>query len=196
MQKKLLQITVFDDGILHFGQHVYIVVSGDYKTFTEKCNICDGTRKITVRGMEFDCPNCAAHNRSREAAKTVMTVFDFYAREYIVNEINIHGEESMCIYKKDGSTSGGRYPYARYRAFTRYGSGTDQVSTTALSGRRFEPKDPDKVMIHRLDGNDGFCFFEKKDAVAFAKRLHERQQESLAQFNAEHSTSHNYPFDF
>lgn len=192
MQKKVLQITVLDDGILHFGQSVYVVVSRGDKIFREKCPICDDTRKITVRDVVFDCPNCNGFNHAKA---TTVAVYEFCVREFIINKIEIVGDDAMSIYKKDGSVSNNRYPRTQYSGFTRYDSSNDSVCTMSFRSNDFYPRDPDKTLIHRTTDGD-YCFLEKKDAVAFAKRLHERQQELLAQFNAEHGTNHKYPFEF
>ena len=187
-----LNIGVVDEGILHFGQRVYVVATGNDKTYREKCPVCDDTRKISVRGFEFTCPNCNGYNHM---SATHLMVYDFSVREYIINKIEIEGEKVQGIYKKDGSVTDGRYPQAKYSGFTRYGSSNDSISTLKFSSWSFERKDPEKTLLHNLSGSD-YCFLKKDDAAAFVKRLHELQEERLAAFNKEHGTDHQYPFKY
>ncbi len=188
-----LQITVTDDGLLSYGQRVYVVARENYKSFTEKCPICDDAKKIIVRGMEFDCPYCRGYRSDRKA--TTIELYNYVVDEYIINRIEIKGEEVRGAYNKDGSVADRRYPSASYSGFTKKGNGHNSTETKNFCGWNFEPHDPNKPVINRDLGGE-YCFLKKADAAAFAKRLHERQAEWLAEFNAEHGTDHAYPFEY
>lgn len=183
-----LQIKVIDDGLLSYGQRVYVAAKENYKSFTEKCPICDDTKKITVRGMEFDCPYCSGYRSDRKA--TTIFLYNYAVDEYIINSIEIKGEDVRVAYSKDGV----RCPFASYGGFTKNGNGYGTVKTKKFCAYNFQPHNPDALSIEHLEGE--YCFLKKADALAFAKRLHERQKERLDKFNEEHGTNHAYPFDY
>lgn len=192
-KKITLQLDVYDDGVLRYGQRVYVVIRTRYKDFREKCPICDDTTKVTIRSVEFDCPNCRGYSNSRSA--TSISLYNYETEEYIINKVKIEGEEVRGAYKKDGSPADGRYPNLSYGGFAKRGNGYNSISTKRFCSYNFEPHDPDKISLQRDVGGE-FCFLNANDAKAFAKRLHERQKEMLEKFNAEHGTNHQYPFTY
>lgn len=184
-----LRLAVDDNEFFHFGQRVYVVSSNESKTFRDKCPVCDDTHKINVRGFEFTCPHCSAYNSSSRS--TTYTVYDYVVDEYIINKLTISGEEVMSAYNKDGSVRDGRYPRVQYSGFTRWSAAANAVSTKKFCELDF-------TISHSVDmfGRSDACFLNKKDADKFARQLHLRQKEVLAQFCEEHDVEHEYPFSF
>ena len=190
--KKTLTFTVKDEGILRFGQRVYVVAETCCKTFKEKCPVCDSTGKINVRGYEFDCPYCRSYSSRSDA--NAISVHDYEADEYIINNVEIRGEDVKCAYKTDGSIADERYPYVKYKGFSP-SARRSWSKTKEFSGFNFERRDPDKPLLpHNIDGE--YSFLQKAEALKFIKRIHERQAELLEKFNAEHGTDHEYPFKY
>lgn len=93
--RKTRSIEVFDTGILHFGQHLYVVDAWKNNRISENCPICDDTRKVTIRGVEFPCPNCVGQSKILPVA---LTLSNFVVVEYILNELLIHGEPVKKLY--------------------------------------------------------------------------------------------------
>lgn len=191
---KDLQITVQDNGILHYGRRVYALACDKVAEVRGKCPICDDTQKITVREMVFDCPYCRGV-KSNQAA-TMIVLRNYVVDEYTINKIVIEGPETKTAYNKDGSPAGGRYPGVFYGGFTKSGNGYNSTFSRTFSKFDFRTHDPDGLVLNYNLANDKICFLEKKDAQAFVKRLHERQAEMLETFDAEHGTSHTYPFEY
>ena len=190
--KKTLTFTVNDEGILRFGQRVYVVSETGCKMYHEICPVCDSTGKINVRGYEFDCPYCRSYSIRKDVNS--ISVFDYEAKEFIINKIEICGEEVRSAYKSDGTIADGRYPYVRYNGFSP-SIKKSRIQMKKFAGYEFQKHDPEKTMLpHNIDKE--YCFLSKPDAVKFIKRIHERQAELLEKFNAEHGTDHKYPFEY
>ena len=97
MDKKHFEIDVFDANLFYYGQSIYSISSRNYKTFREKCPVCDGLNVIQYRGFELKCPYC--ENGKVDTGATMLAISDYYVIEYIINEVKIHGEESKKNYK-------------------------------------------------------------------------------------------------
>ena len=93
--RRTLSIEVLDPGVLHFGQHLYVVESKACKHIRERCPICDDTRKVTIRDVEFPCPNCV--NQSK-ALPVALTLPNFVVAEYILNQLWIRGDQTKRLY--------------------------------------------------------------------------------------------------
>ena len=191
--EKEILITVMDEGVISFGQRVYVLDKTDCKIYTEKCPICDDAKKISVKGMEFDCPYCRGYRTERQA--TQFAIYDYAPYEYIINKIEIIGEENRSAYSKDGCIVGNRYPMAKYSGFTKFGNSLNSIRTRSFSRYDFREHSPNVPLLGRSIGGE-YCFLLKADAKAFSKRIHERQKEMLDRFNTEHGTNHEYPFEY
>ena len=93
--RRTLSIDVLDTGVLHFGQHLYVVEAEQHSYIRAGCPICDDTRKVAIRGVVFECPNCVG---SSELLPTQFTLSDFVVAEYILNELRISGEPVKKLY--------------------------------------------------------------------------------------------------
>lgn len=189
--KHQLEIKVEDSGLFSYGQIVYVVESDNYKVLEDKCPVCEGTRKVTVKGFEFDCPYCSGY-RSRQNA-TRLLVYNFEVNEYIINKIEIKGAIVKSAYNKDGSPKGDMVPTANYSGFTKWGNGGSDFRTRSFYSNDFRRTNADEVNLD-FRHSEGFCFFDKETAEGFARRLHEMQKEKLDKFNEEHGSSHQYPY--
>lgn len=189
--KHELKLDVYDDVQLSFGQSVYCIRVAEDKFFSDKCPICDDTKKVTIRGKEFSCPNCCGTGYSHSSnSATHIYLKDYQMDEYIINSITLCGPDTKCSYSKGALKKGGRIK-ASYKGFVRYNNSYMSVYSRDFRSGLFGHTDPTKV----LDPKD-CAFVNKADCKSFIRRLHEIQKEKLEQFNAEHGTSYEYPFSF
>lgn len=192
--RRTLSIDVFDTGVLHFGQHLYAVEAERYSYIRASCPICDDTRKVTIRGVEFECPNCVGNSK---LLPTQFTLSDFVVVEYILNKLYISGEPVKKLY--NGSYVEDRdLPAVSYSGFCK--DWRKQIHTRDFRPFAIELSETDyQNDADRLtdpDSDPPRVFREKAWAKAVAKKLHERQKAMLDEFNAQHGTSHVYPFEY
>ena len=191
--RKTRSIEVFDTGILHFGQHLYVVDAWKNNRISENCPICNDTRKVTIRGVEFPCPNCVGQSKILPVA---LTLSNFVVVEYILNELLIHGEPVKKLYNGEYVRKSD-LPRVAFKGFCKVQSNT---YTVAFSDSNILQSEADyQNHADRLTNPESGAtrvFREKSWAKAVAKELHLRQKEKLAEFNAQHGTSHEYPFEF
>ena len=97
--------------------------------FREKCPVCDDTRKIRVRGFEFDCPNCCRY--SRQQTKEYLRLMKYEVKDFIVNEIKIKGPDT----KSGFSPNGLQAPrITSIKAFHKYSRSQGDIETADASG--------------------------------------------------------------
>ena len=172
-----LNIEVKDEGVIHYGQRVYVVASVNSKTFEDKCPVCDGTEKVVIREREFVCPNCSTSNSRRDATR--ITIRNYSVIEYIINKITIRGRETKADYNRDGTVKIGCEPRLSYEGFTKDRNGYDYIFTKKFTSYELkDPKNVDKVDFIVNLGED-VAFESRSEALKYAKRLHENNQKSL-----------------
>ena len=111
-----------------YGQKLYVVepdptlnCNRNRVTFSEKCPVCDNTRKIQYRGFELKCTYC-----------------DRVGVNYI------------CIEKYTVSGIKSELPVIKnIRMFTRWGRGFSDCKTKEINMRNVDPKDERLVAEHR-----------------------------------------------
>ena len=62
---------------INIGDVFYKIEATRSQVFRSTCRICDGTKKLSVRGFEFTCPAC-------EKEETVLSVHGYFVRRYRV----------------------------------------------------------------------------------------------------------------
>lgn len=184
-----VEVSVAD---FEYGQKVYAIrYSGDrYERYNSECPVCNGTKKVTINGFEFYCPNCYCSN-GKSATVDCLPLTDYEIVEYIVNKIEIRGEETKSCYNKNSDSYA--YPKVRYSAFTRTGNSYNSISTMCLPTLK-DAVDPDPGRFE--DGVfysiKDYVFTTKKAAVDVVKVLKQIDKDKLEKFNKDHGTNHTY----
>ena len=189
-----INLTAMDEGVFHYGQKVYMVDcmgtwGASAKTFTEKCPVCDDTRKINVRGFEFKCPYCDGAGRGNAIS---ITIRGYRVREWIINQVDIVGEERKNAYCNKGSEDD--LPHTRWYGFHRSDNSYGGISTRQFYTSEVCDEDPNEISPGEDVGRR--VFLTKVSAEKYCRRVHEAQKAQLDRFNAEHGTAHEYPYEF
>ncbi len=89
---------------LEWGKEYYTVDS-TVKQVRAACVCCDNTGKVTIKGMEYDCPRCHGKWQDKEVVgqKTVYSVAKWTLTSITVTP---HGMEA-CFERLNGKTTGG-----------------------------------------------------------------------------------------
>lgn len=173
-----------------FGKKAYLIVHGNGiydsgKSFIEKCPCCGGAGKIQYNGFEVKCSICST-------VKTSITLKDWSVEEYIVNSITVTSPDYKNAYGKN------RKPddlpkVTGITGFCRTANGYSNVKTHKIPCCDRDYTDPDISKVD-LYGAESFAFTTKAKAEAMVAHLKQKDRERLAQFNAEHGTTYEYPF--
>ena len=191
--RRTLSIEVLDTGVLHFGQHLYVVDAWKYKHISASCPICDDTRKVTIRGVEFPCPNCVGQTKTLPVA---LALSNFVVAECILNQLYISGDQTKRLYN-GGYVDDKDLPRVLYKGFYKIQSHAYTANFSASEVLQSEADYQNHVDgLTDPESRAPRVFREKSWAKDVAKELHLRQKEMLAEFNAQHGTSHEYPFEF
>jgi hypothetical protein len=191
MDKKRLEIDVLDNNHFYYGQSIYSISTRDYKTFREKCPVCDGLSVIQYRGFELKCPYCEVGKVDTSA--TMLSISDYHVIEYIINKVELRGLETKENYKGDRILTDRFLPRATWSGFCKLGNSYNSIYTKNFGEYDMRKRDPETIPLREAKNA---CFYSKADANRFCRRIHERQAEMLAKFNADHGTSHEYPFKY
>lgn len=156
------------------GTRLYAVVKAQRTSgavFRGGCPICDDTKKITVRGKEFPCPECTG----TYAAASAIALTPYTVAEYIVNGLEVTGGEQKSLFPEKGNHF---FSNVYYSAFNRYGRASSDYSIVHLTpwsiGREY--------------------FLTKKEAEEECRKKHDEQKKKLEEFNEAHGTHYEYPF--
>lgn len=179
-----------------YGDKFYIVDSNEYKHFSGICPVCAGEKTINVKGFTFDCPYCCTSYSANFSNH--ISVRSFEVQEYIINSINIKGNNV----KKDFQESTFRLPKISASAFHNCKNKYNLQHTRTLS-----IDDTDlrlwNINIEELSLEDrqkmmkrpsSYYFDNKMDAEKFCAILIENEKKQLEKFNIEHGTEHEFPF--
>lgn len=192
MNTRWITVEVQDQTMLEYGKKVYVIEAVGSQTFQSVCPICDDTKKVTIRGQEFDCPYCNSYRYgSIVNNRTRIEMRNYQPVEYIINEMWIRGEETKSAYK------GYDLPVARIRfvGFTKKGNSDRTTRTRNFYDISFDNYGLESCDVTH-DRSGAFSFKKKSEAVAVAKMMHEQQAELLKKFNEENGTNHEYPFEY
>lgn len=176
--------------VWRIGERFYMIHPRHIQTFIEKCPICDGTRKVTIKGAEFDCPCCQVY-RHRVADMQSINIFAFDIEEYIVNGFKVSGPEVKSAYQKDGTVKS--HPIIlSFEAFSKRGGNSlrDLVEVTVPRGRDLDPED--SRIISSSDVSD-FGFTTIKRAKDVVKLYINREKNRLSEFNQKFGCNYKYP---
>lgn len=188
---KDINITVKNDSPFYFGMKVYTVMANPknkYKTFYDKCPVCEGTREIEFKGFKLTCPMCNGGRGNIQNAQMIR-LNNYTVVQFIINKVMIEGSNIKSDYKITNSV----LPKASFCAFARWGTSISDIAIRNIDTYRFRDVEAEKVNLDSLEPD---CwFYSKADAQRFCKELHERNKAALDKFNADHGTNYEYPFD-
>jgi len=187
------EIEVRGDLNFSYGQKLFCLRTDGGKNFSEPCPICDDSRKVEIRGVEFDCPACGRNSSFSQKITNSIYLNDYKIVEYIINEITIKGPESKSSFAEKCKDYYD-LPVVWFSMFARSGSSYNSICTRRVPSSEID-KNPNHERIVSARGIDDFVFTEKKFATEAVKVLKKRDAELLKKFNAEHGTSHKYPFE-
>lgn len=167
-----------------YGDKLYRIEKKRAKIFNEPCKVCDEAKKITYRGLTFNCPFCCDYRNNR----TFIEVREFEISEYFINKITIEGEPI----KKNFAPSAifDNPPRVRYEAFTRNGNGYDDTRTAKVNDRCIDPVPEDYI---KFDSRDYF-FIDKKKAKETLELMQKREREKFEAFCKENNCNYEFPF--
>lgn len=182
--------------ISRIGDKVYVIHQYNSRTFTQKCQVCDDTKKITYRGYEMPCPYCVGGTyRSGNLVRNTCTVYGLEVEEFIVNSVVIEGPDTKSAYatKNKGSIISAPKVAGVY-AFTRRNGSSSSIATVKVpnGGLYLDPEE--KYILNALH-LDSFVFTTRKKAEAAVSLLVGKEKERLAEFNAKYECSYEYPFE-
>lgn len=182
--------------ISRIGDKVYVIHQYNSRTFTQKCQVCDDTKKITYRGYEMPCPYCVGGTyRSGNLVRNVCTVYGLEVEEFIVNKIVIAGPDTKSAYatKNKGSIINAPKVTGVY-AFTRRNGSSSSIATVKVPNSGIYLDQEEKYVLDALQ-LDSLVFTTRKKAEAAVALLVEREKERLAEFNAKYECNYEYPFE-
>ncbi len=192
LNKRSLQLEVLDEGILHYGQHVFDIFCTDSRVAYSKCPVCK-EGKFTIGEMDFVCPKC----HGSDIGNTSLTLYNYEPNEHIINEIIISGPVKRGDFDESGSLLENALPIARYRGFSvahaAKANGDNFVSSREFYAAQYKSDHLDKG-AHPSYHDSQAWFTDLKDAEEYIQKLHDIQKKRLDAFNLEHGTNHEYPF--
>ena len=182
--------------ISRIGEKVYVIHRYNSRTFSQKCQVCDDTKKITYRGYEMPCPYCVGGTyRSGNLVKNTITVYGLMVEEFIVNKIVIEGPDTKSGYDQNNRDRTINAPkISEVWAFTRRNSSSSSIANVRVpsSGVFLDPEE--KYILGALH-LDSLVFTTRKKAEAAVAMLVGKEKERLAEFNQKFECEYEYPFE-
>lgn len=175
---------------INIGDVFYMIVRGKTKTFHEPCKVCEGTRKLTINGVTFDCPCCGKTNETITVAPYVvrrMRVYTVSVRTLKDKwEPSDYRRVEVGLYHKEG------------RGYTGYGGYFDNNFTKQLdicSFTELNPTMPDDATVKYSSFIDHAIYDNYKKAVEAADDLTAHVIKTLSNYNIEHGTDYKAEFE-
>ena len=193
---KTIQIETRDMSQFYYGQKIYVIGLPKYRqgeTFFGKCPVCGDAKSIEINGYRFDCPYCRSGRLCDSATNIILRAY--IVIEYIINRFEIIGPKYKNAYTGEGLLDNRNLPYVKWYGFCKFGNGYNDTSEREFREYALKEVDIEKIDLKKEEPV-GISFLSKAAAERFCKKLHERQKEMLDEFNAEHGTDHQYPFEY
>lgn len=169
--------------VLYIDDVVYNIQTpgryGNSKYFQEKCDVCNGTKKVTLKGREYVCPACV--NSYHKAENHIEL------KQYVVAEWHVYG---VVIRKERITKSQKPIEIKRYEIFWTWGRGYDDMKTKEIAPSEII----DAVTFEMYKGESDYTRDRKKVEEICAMK-HQEQREKLEEFNARFGTDYKYPWD-
>ena len=171
-----------DYPVLYIDDVVYNIQKpgryGHTMYFEEKCDVCDDTKKIVLKGREYSCPACV--NTYRKVANHLEL------EQYVVAEWHVCG---VLLRKRSIAKAQKPIEIKRYEIFWAWGRGYDDMET-----KEIDPSDiVDNDTCTYCD--DYHYTRDRKKVEEICARKHQEQRQKLAEFNARFGTDYKYPWD-
>ena len=191
-----ITLNVDNDMLFPIGTHLWVPVTKGWKTFNEVCPVCDGSKKITVKGFEVPCGYCSCGSYSPKDDRGTLTIRNYQPEENIIYGIELRGTETKGDYKSGG------YPPLQIKSLSGFCRSSDGLNSIEV--RNFQ-----NTLTQRIDREltrdnvrdfyhtyGDLVYTSKALALKAVKALHEYQRERLVRFNAEHGTAYEYPWEY
>lgn len=168
--------------VLYIDDVIYNIQSpgryGNSAFFEEKCDVCNGTKRVTLKDREYTCPACVtSYNKAENHIEL---------KQYVVAEWHIYG---VNIRKRSIVKAQKPIEIKRYMIFWAWGRGYDDMAT-----KEIDPSDivDDATRTYR---DEVHFTRDRKKVEEICARKHQEQREKLAEFNARFGTDYKYPWD-
>lgn len=190
-----ITLNVDNDMLFPIGTHLWVPVTKEWKSFNEICPVCDGSKKITVKGFEIPCGYCSCGSYSPKDDRGTLTIGNYQPEENIIYGIELKGTDTKGDYKSGG------YPPLKIKSLFGFCSSR---GLNSIEIRNFQYTDTQRIDreltrdnvrdLYHISGD--LVYTSKALALKAVKALHEYQRERLVRFNAEHGTAYEYPWKY
>lgn len=127
----------------------YYTVAEKIKETRAPCVCCDNTGKVTIKGVEYDCPKCKGNWREKEVVGETIV---YSVAKWVLERIDVNKYEISLTFKQTNSTE-------------RYGG--------SLQVRQADFRD----MVATFWGKTVKVYDDYKDAMTEVKRLNAEERE-------------------
>lgn len=178
--------------VYEIGRRIYAVRTKQYYMFQQTCPVCDGTKKITYRGYEMECPYCVRRGARDGSVASAIRIRTFKVEEFIVRSVEICGPDTKSAYEPRNKDDIFNVPKInKVTMFTRRDNGYNGVEEiTVQQGSYLDPTD--EVVRNALQ-IEAMAFTSRAKAAAAKKILVEMEKQRLAEFNEKFGCSYEYP---
>ena len=164
----------------NIGDVVYFIEAADFQVFRSPCNVCEGTKKITVNDVTFGCPCC---NNEKEIIKVNSFVVRRYRLYSITDEVSNNEWKAstfhrltFVFYRKTG------HGYSYYSS----NHSTKKLVESELNNCYNIPFD-EKSSEYNVTR---YFYDDYKLAVSMAECMTKKQLEKLRAYNDENGTKY------
>lgn len=182
------------------GDVFYRIERNNYFNFRGPCRVCEGTRKLTVNEITFDCPMCDKE------------IINFTVYGYKVSKYKVYSIEEQAVsyenWKLPTYADGTIKTSKKYSIFKKTGPAnylhsnivTTQLDVYNIVESNFLETEAGDVLSSQVQLNEDIdCIFTKKVytdyklAVKIADMLSDRAAEKVKLYNEEHGTKYEIP---
>jgi len=184
VKEQVMQICYKAKRPINIGDVFYKIEKGRFFDFREPCKVCNGTHKLTVNGVTFDCPCCGKTNEA-------ISITSYNVHHYRVFSIN--EETNNDCWKLSDSR------YIKFGFYRKIGRGYGFMGNTltiecsaASFNEYFNMELPEifKKDFYESIYTDCAIYDDYSLAVKVADTLTKRELDKLAKYNAEHNTNY------
>lgn len=183
-----MQQTIIDYDLpikINLGDVFYTIEKENSKYYYEPCQVCGGTRKLTVNGITFDCPCC---NKSR----VTLSISQYKVTRWRVYSITQYVSDNG--YWKEGSNK-----HEKFLLYTTYSRGYGNTKSKELSTYDFKrSRNLDFEEMLKINdsyyGDIGKCVYDCYSlACQVADKLNDFEKQKVEEHNKKFGTNYELP---
>lgn len=185
MENKIIQtaeIKYVSPRPVNIGDVFYRIERGDCEILRSPCRVCLGTGEVTVNGITFKCPKC-------NEEQTVLRVSQWVVRKYRVNHIS----DTVS----DTEWKASNLHRIIFKAYRKVGHGisySNNHSTCTITEDNLKKYFNVPLDEVKEPYTDKYLYDDYKLAVLAADYLTAQELQKVADYNAQHGTSHEVHF--